>query len=341
MLVRLATSLVCAIAASMLAACSTGASSNPLTPTHLALSAMQTLTESTRADVRFGLAPQLIEAQRAKVSVGWWAHPDRKQPTLFVSDLNGGPPQIRIYPANVKNPTQSGSITQGIDLPINVAVDKQGTIYVANNGNSTVTEYPFGATSPSVTLSTQIVNPNGIAVDSHGTVYVTSGASVGSCYVLEFPKGSTSPSVQVNGFGLPIGLAIDSSDNLYVADAAFSNYKVWEVPAGTTSPQNLGLTGLADDTGAAVDGANDLYISNYSSNSVLGYHLGQTTPFVTISSPLHEPYALGFNSKGTLFVGNYSGFVTGFKKGHTTDFESFTSGMVTPTGIAVYKPTGF
>lgn len=295
---------------------------------------VQPSSESVRADVRFGLSPRVLAAAQAARGAGYWAHPDKKQATLFVSDLNGA--QVRIYPANVKNPTQSGSITEGIDLPINVAADKKGTVYVANNGNSSVTIYPFGQTSPSLTLTDQVVNPNGIAVDSKGTVYVTSGATVGQCYVLEFPTGSTTPSAQVNGLGLPIGLAVDKDGNLYIADAAFGSYKVWEVPAGTTSAQNLNLSGLSDDTGAAVSSANDLYISNYSSNQVLGYHLGQTSAFVTITSGLDAPYALGFSKKGALFVGNYHASVSAFKAGKTTPYETFSNGMVTPTGIALY-----
>jgi sugar lactone lactonase YvrE len=294
----------------------------------------QSVVQSTRADVRFGLSADA--AAHVGHGGGYWAHPDKNAPTLFVSDLNGGPAQIRIYSAKVKNPPQTGSITDGIDLPINVAVDKQGTLYVANNGNSTVTIYPFGSTSPSLTLSTSILDPNGIAVDSKGTVYVTSGSTVGSCYVLEFPKGATSPSAQVNGFGLPIGLALDKDENLFVADATAP--AVWEVPKGSTTPTNLGLSGLSDPTGTAVDGSGDLYVANYQAD-VTGYHVGTSSPFTTISDGIKNPYALAFNSHGSLFVANYAGYVTAYKKGNDSPYESFSNGMVSPTGIAVYKPS--
>jgi DNA-binding beta-propeller fold protein YncE len=193
-----------------------------------------------------------------------------------------------------------------------------------------------------VTLSTSIVYPNGIAVDSAGTVYVTSGSTVGQCYVLEFPKGSSSPSAQVNGLGLPIGLAIDKDDNLYIGDAHTND--VYEVPKGTTTATNLGLSGLSDPTGVAISPADDLYVSNENPGSfaVHGYHLGQTTPFETITSGLDGPYALGFGEKGTLFVGNgerQPGNVTAYKKNHTTPYETITNDIENPVGIGVYPPS--
>jgi len=198
-------------------------------------------------------------------------------------------------------------------------------------------------------LSTSLVYPNGVAVDSKGTVYVTSGASVGSCYVLEFPKGSTKPTVQVNGFGLPIGLAVDKDDNLYVADADSSQYAVWRVAKGSTSPTNLALSGLADPTGVAIDESNNLYIANDlppedGGTTVLGFELGKKKPFVTITAGLNGPYSLGFESNGSLFVGNsltYPGDVSGYKKGKVMPFEMLGNGIGNPAGIAVYPAPEF
>jgi serine/threonine-protein kinase len=262
----------------------------------------------------------------------------RKTPTLFVSDLDAG--EIRLYPADKKNPAQSGSITQGLDEPINAAADSSGTVYVANNGNSTVTEYPFGQTSPSVTLSTSLVYPNGIAVDSAGTVYVTSGSTVGNTYVLEFPKGATSPSAQVNGFGLAIGLSIDKNDNLYVADA--HNNAVFEVAKGSTSPVNLGLSGLDDPTGVAIDPSGDLYVTNeFPPYSVNAFHHGKTSPFLSITDGIAGPYALAFDSKGVLFVGNSDkqpGYIAAYKKNKTSPYETFSNGIENPAGVAAYPP---
>jgi serine/threonine-protein kinase len=292
--------------------------------------------QSVRADVRFGLTPKQIESADAQRGNGYFPRAKRKA-TLFISDIDAD--AIRLFPANKKNPKQNGSISSGINLPVNVAVDLHGTLYVANNGNSTVTEYPFGKTSPSVTLSGgQLVYPNGIAVDNKGTVYVTSGATAGSCYVLVYPKGASTPSEQINGFDLPVGLAIDKSGNLYVGDALQN--AVWEVPSGSTTPSKLSLDGLDDPVGLAIDSSNDLWVANNANNSVLGFHLGDSSAFTTITSGLSGPYSIAFEKTGTLFVGNslhYPGDVEGYKSGSTSPFESISVGN--PAGLAIYpKP---
>lgn len=292
--------------------------------------------QSVRADIRFGLTPKQIESADSQRGSGYF-HRTKHKATLFVSDIDSD--AIRLFPANKTNPKQNGSITTGIDLPVNVAVDPHGMLYVANNGNSTVTEYPFGTTSPSVTLSgTPLVYPNGIAVDNQGTVYVTSGATAGSCYVLVYPKGASTPSEQINGFDLPVGLAIDKSGNLYVGDALQN--VVWKVPKGSTTPTKLSLSGLDDPTGLAIDPSDNLWVANDENSTVLGFHLADTSAFVTITSGLSGPYSIAFEKNATLFVGNslqYPGDVTGYKTGSTTPFESISVGN--PAGLAVYpKP---
>jgi sugar lactone lactonase YvrE len=292
--------------------------------------------QSVRADVRFGLTPKQIESADARRGNGY-LHRTKRKATLFVSDIDSD--AIRLFPANKTNPKQIGSITTGIDLPVNAAVDLHGMLYVANNGNSTVTEYPFGATSPSVTLSGgQLVYPNGIAVDNKGTVYVTSGATAGSCYVLVYPKGASTPSEQIDGFDLPVGLAIDKSGNLYVGDALQN--AVWEVPNGSTTPSKLSLDGLDDPVGVAVDPSNNHWVANNANSTVLGFHLGDSSAFVTITSGLSGPYSIAFEKSGTLFVGSslhYPGDVTAYKSGSTTPFESIS--VANPAGLAIYpKP---
>jgi hypothetical protein len=325
-----------AVAVSTLAACSAaGQLSGPTQQQSQSQSTARTSVDSVHADVRFGLDHNVLARAIARRGPG--SFPAAKQATLFVSDLDND--KVWLFPSKTTNPMPSGSITQGIDLPVNAAVDSSGTLYVANNGNSTVTEYPWGKTSPSVTLSTDIVDPNGVAVDSAGTVYVTSGSNIGQCYVLEFPKGATSPNITVNGFGLPVGLAFDKAGNLYVADAEFGDNHVWEVPKGTTTMNDLKLTDLDQSVGVAFDAANDLYVTNNASSLVNAYHLGQTAPFVSIDDDVVGPYSIAFSKKGVLFVGNAGrdpGTVAGFKKGKTTAFEDFSNGIGNPAGLAAF-----
>ncbi|HEY1428663.1 MAG TPA: SMP-30/gluconolactonase/LRE family protein [Candidatus Tumulicola sp.] len=323
-----------ALTAAALTALPIFAACSASSPTPLAQTGSAQSAASTRADVRFGLSQGQIARAMATRGRGD-ARSAKTQPTLFVSDLDAQ--AILLYPANEKKPVQSGSITDGIDLPINDAVDSSGTVYVANNGNSTVTEYPLGASSPSVTLSDQIVNPNGVAVDKAGNVYVTSGAYVGQCNVLVFPKGATSPSATIGPFQLPVGLAIDAKGDLFVGDVVAN--AVFEVPKGKTAPKNLDLSGINDPTGVAIDPKNNLWVVNYQGNTALEFKIGSKSPMQTISSGLSGPYSVAFGKGGRLFVGNshtYPGFVTTYKKNATSPFSTFTA--KNPAGVAVYPP---
>jgi serine/threonine-protein kinase len=322
---------IAAMVLPLVAACSSASSP---TPSVQSVPAARGLVASVRADVRFGLSQQQLATALANRGRGD-AHAAKTQPTLFVSDLDTQ--TIELYPANAKHPMQSGSITDGLNEPINDAVDSSGTLYVANNGNSTVTEYPLGASTPSVTLSDELVNPNGIAVDSAGNVYVTSGAYIGSCFVLVFPKGASSPSAQISSFELPVGLATDKKGDLFVADAVAN--AVFEVPKGKTTPKNLNLTGLNDPTGIAVDPQNHLWVVNNLGDDALGFDIGKTKPFETIAGGLVGPYSVAFGKGGRLFVGNsgtYPGDVTTYKKKGTEPFSTIPA--KNPAGVAVYPP---
>jgi sugar lactone lactonase YvrE len=322
---------VAAMVVPLFAACSSASSP---TPAVQSVAPQGRMVASVHADVRFGLSRSSLDAALQHRGRGD-ASAAKAQATLFVSDLDSQ--TIELFPANAKKPKQSGSITDGLNEPVNDAVDSSGTLYVANNGNSTVTEYPLGASSPSVTLATQLVNPNGIAVDSAGTVYVTSGAYVGQCYVLVFPKGASTPSEQINGFQLPVGLAVDKKGDLFVGDAVAN--AVWEVPKGQTTPQNLNLTLISDPTGLAIDPKGHLWVSNYSSDEALEFKVGNVKPLKIVNSSLSSPYSIAFGNNGSMYIGNsghYPGDVSAFKKNKASPYASIPSGN--PAGLAVYPP---
>jgi hypothetical protein len=313
-----------------IAACSAAST----TPAVQSGAAQSNAATSVRADVRFGLSQAQLSAALANRGRGD-ARSAKKQKTAFIVDLDTQ--TVELYPAGKKNPKQSGSITDGLSEPINDAIDSSGTLYVANNGNDTVTEYPLGSSSPSVTLSTSIQFPNGVTVDSSGTVYVTSGATAGQCFVLVFPKGASTPSEQINGFDLPIGLAVDSKGDLFVADALKDD--VYEVKKGSTTPKELGLTGLQDPTGIAIDPTGNLWVVSYSGNIASEFKIGKTKPTKTVANGLSGPYSIGFAKNGQMYIGNshtQPGNVAAFKKNANSPFTTFQ--VDNPTGVALYPP---
>jgi hypothetical protein len=156
-----------------------------------------------------GLAPS------GHAKLGWLSPRAKERHLLYVAD--GVANDIMIYPQGQINAQPIGQISDGIDKPWGIAVDGHGTLFVANAGTSTITEYPAGSTAPSVTLSNGISDPIAVAVDSIGRVYVSE--SSGST-ILEFPPRGLSPKRTITSLSYPDGMTTDAANALY---ATYSN----------------------------------------------------------------------------------------------------------------------
>jgi hypothetical protein len=125
----------------------------------------------------------------------------------------------------------------GFDLPWGAAVDGSGNVYVADTYNNEVKEIPAGCTSSNfssgtcaiTTLGGGFLGPIGVAVDGSGNVYVAHNDNYA---VYEMPPGCTSANYASSvctiitlgqvGIYAPYGVAVDSSDNVYVAYPDFT-----------------------------------------------------------------------------------------------------------------------
>ncbi len=108
--------------------------------------------------------------------------------------------------------TVSTYVSTGINSPYGLALDGSGTLYAANNGNSSLTEVVAGVPS---TLAT--FNPGsgtrGVAVSAAGDIY-----TAGDFGIQKTTSGGSTSSVVASGsMGFPYGLAFDSSGNLFTA----------------------------------------------------------------------------------------------------------------------------
>lgn len=302
------------------------------------VSPAQSVHQSAGLRALQGLVGQVIApAARAAVNAprGW---PATGAPILFVSDLENS--VVEMYDPNIPNPSPEGSITDGISFPSGLAVDKKGTLYVSNFGaGGSVQVYPAGKSSPSLTIAnSELTSPEGVAVDSHRNVYV---ADLNSYAVTAYKPGQTSPyeTVSLAQFGQPVGIAVDSHDNVWAAiDTAAM---VVEIPAGSSSAVNAGLSGLEVPVGIAIGENDRIFVSNMAQSSGQGYvnvyGYGSTTPSYKITKGvgpgLYGPTLNGLTHKDYLFQSNQYGLVSGYKKGKKKPFSAI-SGLGDPSGIA-------
>jgi hypothetical protein len=254
--------------------------------------------------------------------------PTASHKILYVADANNN--VINMYDPSVPNPSPMGTITSGLNVPIGVAIDSKGTLYVVNIGNNTVTEYLHGTITPSFTITGGMSSPYGIGVDSQLNVFVT---NLGTNTVTGYKAGQTSPFETVSGVGPnPVGLAVDDSDNVFVADD--SDNTIYEIPAGSSTSQNSGLLQLTGPIGIAFCGGT-LFVSNFGANTVGVYPAGSMTPSATITDGINQPTLNGIAKPGTFFQSDQTGPVEGYLHGHVHPFSQI-SGNGRPAGIASY-----
>jgi sugar lactone lactonase YvrE len=195
-----------------------------------------------------------------------------------------------------------------LNVPLDVAVDSAGDVYVADYGNhrirkitaadgkiSTVAGTVGAGLAPDGTLATaaQLKNPSAVAVDSAGNLYI---ADSGNHRVRKVTKadgkistvaGTGAPTyvrddVQATAAPLysPMAVVVDSTDTLYIADC--NNHRVRKIAAdgkintvagtGTARFDGDGLPAasaqLSAPHGLAVDCVDTLYIADYGNNRV-------------------------------------------------------------------------
>lgn len=264
-----------------------------------------------------------------------WPDKKKQRQILFVCDPENN--QVLMYDPNTPNPSPNGSITTGINYAVGLAVDKKGTLYVANlmggsANNGSITVYKAGSSSPSLTITNGLVNPYSVAVDSQGNLFAS---NLDSNSIVGYRAGATSPfeTISFSKYGQADGIATDQNDNLWIANG-FVN-EVDEIPAGSSTPQDANLSGLNGPTDVSFGEKGVMYVSDFIGGAVSVYKSGMTSPWTFISKGIENqgPTYGGFTASDYYFQTNQTLNVVGYKKGKASPFSTIT-GIRDPRGVA-------
>jgi hypothetical protein len=275
-------------------------------------------------------------------------------PLLYVANADLPPDShVTIYDAAINNPSPIATITDDVTDPAGDCIDRDGTLYVANEGiNSAgwISEYLLGETKASKVITKGINGPAFCAIDSQGNLWVT---NLNLNNVTEYLKGSSKPHMTItNGLTYADGIAIDHAGNLYVGNLnlATGNPNVQVYPPGKKSPSRTITDGITWPVGIAVDASGTLYVTNDNAPcNVEEYRAGQSHPFQTITDKIDGPTALTFNRKGRLFESNEGQdgcqndgpypVILEFRPGSVEPSrKEVTNGLRYPEGLAYYPP---
>lgn len=216
----------------------------------------------------------------------------------------------------------SGFTTGGLNYPIAVAIDTDGSAWVVDYGNSHLTHLSSSGQALSGTSgfsSPQIAFPVAAAVDSSHNVWVVNQSSG------TVTRVSTDGS-QFTSFACcnaPSNLAIDRLGNVWISN--FYGDSISEVSAAGTVLSN-GYTGggLNHPQSIAIDGVGNLWVANYRASAISEFAGASSPPIVagTALSPagglgghtaLQQSYAIAVDASGNVWVSNFgSNTVTEF-----------------------------
>jgi hypothetical protein len=277
---------------------------------------------------------------------------------------------VTIFPAGANGNTRPLAVIGGsktrLSKPSGIALGSDGTIYVANSAGtkrSSVTVYPplSGSgilnESPISEISgsrTLLDNPSGVALDSHGNICVTNPfftritkhKSIAKGRITIYPAGSSGNVAPVatirgdrTGLAFPSGIALDSANNIYVANISEPSITVYSagsdgnvLPIASIAGSN---TALSPFGGIAVDSSGSVYAQgcpNGKCYSIVVYppgSNGNVSPATVISGAgITDPVAVALDPAGNLYVLN--DFDTPVPGGGISIYPAGSSGDATP-----------
>jgi hypothetical protein len=214
----------------------------------------------------------------------------------------------------------------GISFPAAVAADTDGSIWIANQGNSTASKLSNNgsALSGSGWGSGQLFGPSAVAIDAnHNAWFANQNASSGSVTSVS-PDGLTVKQLPSGG-NQPSGIATDAigiSTNTSKGHVWIANYTTSSVSElqlnndGTVTVVSTGYTGggINHPNGIAVDGSGNVWIANFRIGNSLselqgadgsspGQPLSPSTGFGTDANLL-DPFGVAIDSSGNLWISN-------------------------------------
>ena len=202
--------------------------------------------------------------------------------------------------------TQFPLPTGSLSAPAAVAIDTNGDILIADQGNHRVVMLPAATIgySAAITVASGLGNPAGLALDPSGNLFITDSFNDSVLMTPLGPAGYGPPVTVATGFNSPTGIAIDTFANIVVADTG--NNQLIYLPytgSGYGTPSAL-TTGLNSPQGLAYDQNRNLYIANTGANTVLKLVRTQTgySPPQTWVHSLNAPVGVAVDLTNDLYI---------------------------------------
>jgi PKD repeat protein/uncharacterized protein YjiK len=230
------------------------------------------------------------------------------------------------------DPWNSGSDNTHFDTPRGIAFDSAGRMYIADSENHRIQIYSFsggdpvysttiGVTGVSGTDNGHFHRPSQIVFDSSGRLYVTDvrNSRVQRCtyaggWACTTFHGTGTQGGNPDELSWAYGLAIDSADNIYIADNGNGRVKRCD-SGGSCATFVMGFGAVAD---VAVDSSGSVYVSDWEDFTVRKYTSSGVSqgifagasgvPYLTDGGHFNAPYGVAVNGSGNIYLSTYRGY---------------------------------
>jgi sugar lactone lactonase YvrE len=216
----------------------------------------------------------------------------------------------------------------GVFFPQALAIDASGAVWVANGGD-TISKFSslgapisptdgFTVVSSSPVIQQPIDGPQSIAIDSHGNAWIANNGLSGNPNITELSPAGVS--LSGNGFSRadlaePLALAIDGSDNIWVATKSGGGYQTAFLQELSNSGNFLsplgGYTGagLYNPNVVAVDQTGNVWLGNSGTISELtnaGVPLSPSNGYRAVQ--FAGPNGIAIDASGSVWLANSVGY---------------------------------
>jgi sugar lactone lactonase YvrE len=212
--------------------------------------------------------------------------------------------------------------TASFNVPLAIAVDAAGNVYVADLGNNMIrkinsngivtTLAGSGATGSANGTGTaaSFSAPNGVAVDAAGNVYV---ADYGNNLIRKITPDGVVTTLAGSGlagaangtgtaasFWAPAGIAVDAAGNVYVAD--YGNNLIRKINPDRVVTTFAGADGVGyfkGPTGVTVDAGGNVYVADFGNDRVA--LINANGQIITLAY-LYYPSGLTLGASGNIYT---------------------------------------
>jgi len=198
------------------------------------------------------------------------------------------------------NTLVSSNATTPLNVPLGVAVDGPGNIYIA--GGLSIKKWT-AANSNLTTLGSPGLNyPTRVAVDGAGNVYIADTGLLTNISIKKWTVANSNITTLVSGESGGYGVAVDSSGNVYFTGGN-NGIRMWT--AANSNVTTLVSSGLNIFQGVAVDGAGNVYIAD-SQNSVIKKWTAANSNVTTLVSGISSDGGLAVDGSGNVYISSWS-----------------------------------